>query len=376
MIKQNLAAFYRMLGYRFKPYKVKERELDGEGVTSLCAQVSESYQKLGLVNSFSLYRSVVDSLISDPKLDFKPLSDLMGPVKEGRVTVALRHDLDADIVTGLRAARFLASRGVPGSFYLLHTSHYYGMFDKGFFYRYSSLASFVDGFIATGCEIGLHADPLDIYCNHECNGIQAVSKELEWLRSCGAKIKGTVAHNSAAAYGAENFEVFRGMSVAGRTKLRYKNSSIPLGFVDENILGLCYEGNYPVLPDHIDSNEADEFIRLCKGDAVRNKEWLELYFLRNPFFDRSYDVDVWLLAKDAWVIAKRGEDRVLRWPVTTDDMLLAMGQLEEGVRVVVNIHPEYVSGKGGEQCLILKKEKEMMKTRGQKITRVSIMDPQ
>jgi len=344
MIKQNLAAFFRMLGYRFKPYKVKERELDCEGVTSLCAQVSEHFQKLGLNNSFSLYRSVVDSLISDPKLDFKPLSDLMGPVQEGKVTVALRHDLDADIVTGLRAARFLASRGVPGSFYLLHTSHYYGVFDKGFFYRYSSLATFVDGFIATGCEIGLHADPLHIYYNHKCNGIQAVSKELEWLRSCGVKIKGTVAHNSAAVFGAENFEVFRGKSAAGRTKLRYKNRSIPLGCVDENILELNYEGNYPVLPDQLDEKEVDEFSRLSKGDMVRNKEWLELYFLHNPYFDRLYDVDIWLLSKNAWVVAYRTEDKRLLWPVTTDDMLELVKNLENGIRIVITIHPEYVSG--------------------------------
>ncbi len=344
MIKQSLITLLKALKYRFKPYKVQERQVSCEEVTSLCTQVSESYQTLGLVNSFSLYRKVVDILISNPKVNFKPLSDLMDPVPEGQITVALRHDIDADIVTGLQAARFLASRGVPGSFYLLHTSQYYGAIEGDVFYRHSSLGSFVESFIATGCEIGLHTDPLHFYCNHCINGLQAIRSELEWMRTCGAIVKGTVAHNSAVVYGAENFEIFRGKAVAGRSEIMHDGRSVPLQLIDEHQLGLTYEGNFPVLPDRLDGEKVNEYIRLSRGDGVRNKEWLELYFLHNPYFDRLYDVDIWLLGIDVWAMALRDGGGQLLWPVPTDDMLSKLNELGNEMRVVINIHPEYVSG--------------------------------
>ena len=49
--------------------------------------------------------------------------------------------------------------------------------------------------------------------------------------------------------------------------------------------------------------------------------------------------------RDAWVVALRGEDKRLLWPVSTDEMLAILGELQHGTRVVMNIHPEYVSGK-------------------------------
>lgn len=330
---------------RFRPCQVEGKQVSVEEITARCLQVSDSYRDIGLVNSFSLYRRVIDALEKNRSIEIRPLARLMGPVSEGRSILSLRHDMDADIVTGLRAARFLASRGIPGSFYILPTSHYYGEMVNKVFYRYSALADFVAGFVATGCEFGVHADPLHFYCKHGCDGINALKAELEWLRSRGASISGVVAHNSAVVYGAENFEVFRGMAAANRSELKYGGRTIQLQSVAMKQIGLDYEGNYPILPDKLDPLHIYEYVRLSKDDGVRKSAWLDLYFLNNPFFDRQYEVDIWLLGEDSWVIADRGVHKQLIWPVTTADMLTWLNELQQGVRVVMNIHPEYVSGK-------------------------------
>jgi hypothetical protein len=331
--------------YRFTPYRVQEKQISIEEITARCMNISNTYQNMGLVNSFSLYKSVIDALRVNRTIEIRPLAGLMEPAVEGKIVLSLRHDLDADIVTGLKAARFLASRGVSGSFYLLPTSHYYGEVENKIYSRYTSMAQFVAGFIATGCELGIHADPLHFYCNHGIDGIAALRGELEWLRSLGANIKGTVAHNSAVVYGAENFEIFKGKAVADRSQLKFDKLTIPLQSIEERELGLNYEGNYPLLPDMLEPDRVDEYVRLSHGDGVRKKAWLELYFLSNPYFDRQYDIDIWLLGEDAWVIAIRGESRRLLWPVSTIDMIAMLNDFEPGVRVVMNIHPEYVSGK-------------------------------
>ncbi|TLS69035.1 hypothetical protein FEF65_00630 [Mariprofundus erugo] len=329
---------------RAKPYKVMLHSLSREEITGRCRAVAHSYKEQGVATPFAVYRQIVDALVVTPGFDVRPMSQLMAPVDEEKVVISLRHDLDGDIVTGVRAARYLARKGLPGSFYLLHTSHYYGVVENNVFHRFAGLESFVAELIATGCELGLHCDPLYLYCVHNINGAEAVRSEIAWLGSLGVKVSGTVAHNSAIVFGAENFEVFQNKSIGGRRSFTYKGKNFPLHVLDEAKLGLTYEGNYPVLPESLDSDKVAEYLRLSTSDCVRNMEWLRYYFLDNPFFGRGYDVDIWLLGCDAWVIAKRGKGAEVLWPVKTKDVLAYLEQLGGGVRVVICVHPEYISG--------------------------------
>jgi len=328
----------------WRPYRVRSHPLSREEIIGRCGHVTGTYRELGLVSPFSTYRKVVDALIANTSIEVRPMNRLMAPAGKDKAVVALRHDLDGDVVTGVRSARYLASKGLPGSFYLLHTAHYYGTVENNVFRRFAGLESFVAEFVATGCELGLHTDPLSLYCTHRIDGAEAVRTEIAWLRSLGANLSGTVAHNSAIVFGAENFEIFRRRGIGNRRRFSCQGQNVPLQALDEQKLGLTYEGNYPVLPDALDPDKVAAYMDLSKGDCVRDPEWLRYYFLENPFFGRAYDVDIWLLARDAWVIAKRGGDGGVRWPVNTEDLLLYLGRLDEGVRAVVCIHPEYVSG--------------------------------
>ena len=86
----------------------------------------------------------------------------------------------------------------------------------------------------------------------------------------------------------------------------------------------------------------DEHLARTQGASARDADWQEDHFLRNAIFRSDYDEDIWLLAVDAWMIAQR--DGVVRWPVSTDEMLGHVAGSKPGRRIVLSVHPEYVAG--------------------------------
>lgn len=320
------------------------RILCREEISVFCKQVSQNYQELNWVSPFLVYRKLIDFLAGNSKFEVRPLKHLMEPIQSNKIIVSLRHDMDADIVSGVRAARYLAKKGVPGSFYLLHTSHYYGALENKVFYRFSGLESFIKEFLATGVELGLHTDPLSLYCNHYINGTQAVKSEISWLRSLGVNISGTVAHNSASVFGAENFEIFQGRSVGGRKKFRYLCKSWPLQTLNEKKLSLTYEGNYPYLPTQLDEHKVNDYIALSTNGSLNNRDWQYFYFIDNPYFCRGYDEDIWLLGNDTWMIASRKDGAMGKIiSVNTDGLLVYLEKVRIERRIVISVHPEYIS---------------------------------
>ena len=340
---RSISLFFHLL-HRIKPYKVETRVLSGEDIAVRCKQVSLNYQKLNWVSSFLVYRKLVDALASSQKIEVRPLKHLMEPMQDSEVIVSLRHDMDADIVTGVRAARYLARKGLPGSFFLLHTSHYYGALEDDIFYRFSGLRSFINDFLAAGIELGLHADPLSLYYDRHINGTQAVKTELAWLRSLNVNISGTVAHNSAPVYGAENFEIFKGLSVGGRKNVTHNNKKLPLQTLDMNDTGLLYEGNYPIANDSLNPAEVKNYFELSVGECIHDTKWQHYYFIDNPFFRRQYEVDIWLIKNDTWVIASRILDEEGLLTVDTAGLIDYLNEVGFGKRIVVSVHPEYISG--------------------------------
>lgn len=328
----------------YKPYQVVDGTVDWSALQKLCRDVRSSLEKLGLTNSFSVYERLMLILGDRTQFDVRPLGRIMEPSVDGRVIVALRHDLDADPCTAIHAAKLLTSHGMPGSFYLLHTSGYYGYFHEDVFHRHPAVTDVVRQLSKTNCEIGLHTDPLSIYLDHGVDGAAAVKKEIQWLRKNGATICGTTAHNSAQVYGAENFEIFRGRSVNGRRSVSWKGKVIPLQRLSERRLGLHYEGNYPVVANGVSEAALSEYLMVCPPDAVRAPHWQRRYFIDNPIFKPAYDVSSWLVGRDAWILARHSQpDPGIAYPVTTDTILCDIQSMNPRTRIVVNMHPEYVS---------------------------------
>lgn len=329
----------------FKKYRVRQSHVDRATIENNCRIASNSMKEYGLRGSFSLYETLIAFLRADRRYQVVPLKNFQtGRCNSDAIRIGLRHDVDDDLLTGLRAARHLARYGVPGTFYLLHTSHYYGQVEDGVFLRHPGLADLIRDLVVTGVEIGLHADPLGLYCRFGIDGAQGVVSEIDWLRSIGVRVFGTSTHNSAPVFGAENFEVFSGRAFADRREFFCDDKRIPLQTINEAEIGLSYEANFPLPRSDLQDPRLPAFLAPPPADAIRSVAWLRSYMLENPMFDRDYDVSIWPVGADAWFFAARNGSNRIEYPLSLQQVLGRLDGLAGGTRVIFNIHPEYVSG--------------------------------
>jgi peptidoglycan/xylan/chitin deacetylase (PgdA/CDA1 family) len=199
------------------------------------------------------YQQLIASLAAMEHVECVTLGDLCRQPSGGeRVRLAIRHDVDGDIVAAERGAEIEAEFGVPASYYFLHTAFYHGRFEGGQFLRHGCMAHVYRRIQSLGHEVGLHTNGLEVYEEFGVDGAQAVAAEIVWMRQVGLEVRGTVGHGSKAAFGAENFEVFKGRAKGrGRTddmlrepeQITHDGKSAWVHVLDEDVLGLDYEGN-------------------------------------------------------------------------------------------------------------------------------------
>jgi hypothetical protein len=306
-------------------------------------QVEENYCEFA--DTFEYYRELIHGLRSCDRLQILPLYEFANTSGGDHAWIGLRHDVDADPLTALRMARFLASCGVCGSFYLLHTARYYGEFRGGLFIRNPSLKDWVRGFIVAGCELGIHNDVFGAAQIHGVDGPAALRAELDWLRSIGAVVRGTVAHNSAPAYGAENSEVFVGRRLWPREPVTASGVRLPLDALDEHALGLTYEGSFALRKVELDVDRAQRFVQDLASADFHSREWMRTYLVDNPCCDWAVDYQIWHLGRSCWAVGGRhGEQEVFQWEVTLPDVIDFARELPPGTRAQMVLHPEYFRG--------------------------------
>ena len=349
-VKSVLKKFVKFALKHFSSWKTVRAKNKGSGYTytgrdmpDYFSQVRQNYHELS--NPFHYYQELVEALVRLDRFSIDPLVDLLSTPADNQRLLGLRHDIDADPITALRAARHLARYGVAGSFYLLHTAIYYGEFYNGVFVRNPLLLEWVRGFIVTGCEIGIHNDVLGADLNPGVDGSEAFKTELAWLRSLRANIRGTVGHNSLPIYGAENSEVFVGRKLWSRKELSPKGNTLPLESLSERLLNLQYEGTFARPKTKINLLEVRAFITEKEKASVRSEHWMKKYLLDNPYCDWETDYQFWLIGKNQWVAAGRFDGQTLfEFAIGIDRLIYLLNNLPEGSRSVLNIHPAYIRG--------------------------------
>lgn len=321
------------------PYRV----VPGHDLEDFFAQVRAMCEPLA--NPFCYYEALIEELSTIPSLRLVPVVEFAASRPAGESLVCLRHDVDADPITALRIARYLASVGVSGSFYLLHTSPYYAAPCEGVIVRNPELAKWIRGLIVAGCEVGLHNDALTVQAKWGMDGVAAIRDELAWLRSQGLNIRGSVAHNSGPVYGAENYEIFAGRVLWKRKVKSGSGIAFPLGSVQEKELGLEYEGTFAVPKNDPDTHAAAAFFADLGAADCRSEEWMRKYLVDNPACDWAVDIQCWLLGKDMWVVAgKYDGTKVFEWNIGLEKLLQMLRAMPLGLRIMMVVHPEYVSG--------------------------------
>ena len=199
------------------------------------------------------YRQLIASLAGMSHIECVTLGDLCrNPGGGDTVRLAIRHDVDGDIVTGELGAGIEAEFGVPASYYFLHTAFYHGRFADGRFLRNGCMAHVYRHIQSLGHEVG--RQPLGPGCLRELGdrGAGGVAAAGAWMRQGGLGIRCTCGHGSKAAFGADNFELFEGRG-KGRAKssatlrepekITHKGTPAWVHVLDERDLGLDYEGN-------------------------------------------------------------------------------------------------------------------------------------
>lgn len=317
---------------------------DYSTIAERCAEVTKATSQAGLVNPFSYYLELLEDLGGIGDWVNVTMAEIGAGDPPLEKRFALRHDVDAQPIAAIQASRALSERGLKGSFYLLHTSHYYGKFHDQdgqlMFVRHRGLENIVSELIRTGQDIGIHNDALGIVFDHGGNGAQCLNDEIIYLRSLGIDVTGSAAHNSTAVYGAECFEIFRGLSVGNREIIHWRGKSADLQIVEMDDLGLRYEANHPIPRPQLDLQGVIDISRKME-DPLRNPDWQRRYFVTHPVFERGYDFDAWLVGVDQWILSGKGE---CHFPLKKSELVEAMKAIDEPVSIVFSIHPIYVSG--------------------------------
>lgn len=287
-----------------------------------------------VVDTLASYERLIAGLAAIPHMTFLPHAELHahGTPAAGEIVCSIRHDVDSDIAAAVAEAEIERAYGVRTTYYILHTASYYGLWREGVFHRNECMAILYRRLAELEQEVGLHTDALGLYLEHGMDGADGLRAELEWLRSEGVEVCGTVAHNSAAYYGAENFAVFTGRNLRRYTSLRdgggpddvierieKEGRFAPLGVMDEAELGLTYEGNeFFWLKDAPLEYGATRALNRWRWNAHNRR----MRAAQREGNGEEADAD-----EGAFI----DQDRLLR----------EIAQLPTGCRLILNVHPLY-----------------------------------
>jgi hypothetical protein len=294
-------------------------------------------------NTFSYYQLLIDELSAVKDALLLPLYEFNRFQADGKhKIIGLRHDIDADPFTAVKAARFLAQRGLCGSFYFLHTALYYGNFYDDVFVRNPELGGWIYDMIVAGAEIGLHNDALMFEKTHGMSAADVFITELTWLRNQGAVIMGTVAHNSLPIYQAENFEIFKERLLWPR-KVKIKgNKSLSLASISEKELGLEYEGTFSLPLPKVNIGKLNNFLKL--QSSLESSIWVKSFLYESPYRKYSVDLQCWLVGRDNWILSGNPSNEIFQLQANFQKMLEVIKQMPADSKILLVVHPCYVNG--------------------------------
>ena len=297
-------------------------------------QLKEAYKAGNLSTHFSDFSRMVETLQTQGRFDFKPMRDFGDPSPSQQVRIYLRFGVYSDPIGAIELADYLKARGVAATFFLLHTANFYGSFAAGQFEHSATIEQVVRRLAGGGHEIGLQIDPLYIYQTVGVDGTAAVLAEIAWLRSKGIDVKGVTANGSAAAYGAENYEIFKGYAAGDRTSVERGGKSNPLQTVALTDAGLTYIADLPS-PHWAQGTPAisDRGTTGLHGSDVDG---------RSNFHDIQQDLTVSLAKRGCWNVSDHRAGGVIEMSTQLlADRLLA---LPAGARVILIAHAESLEG--------------------------------
>lgn len=130
-----------------------------------------------------------------------------------RAVVSLRHDVDLSLASALELARLEHERGLPATYFVLHTAPYWHHGPE----LAAALRRLQDAY---GHEVGFHNDLLSLRERGADPG-EVLAAELGWLRAEGIAVTGSAAHGSRLSHerGFSNAQVFAEVDERGPLRM-------------------------------------------------------------------------------------------------------------------------------------------------------------
>lgn len=158
----------------------------------------------------------------------------------------LRHDVDHDIDTAIRIAKWEHKRELRATYCILHSAWYYGQENESGYERYQYSVDACLEIQSLGHEINLHNNVAAIALRTGQDPIKMLQQEIMFLRIHGINIAGTSTHGDKICRELDfrNFELFSECvyeSRGGPRTIKHEEHSVELGKVSMRELGLTYE---------------------------------------------------------------------------------------------------------------------------------------
>ncbi len=224
---------------------------------------------------------------------------ITGGEARGRKILIIRHDVDHDLETAMRIAKWEHERELRATYCILHTAEYYGEFnDDSTMVRHKEVVDCCCELQALGHEINLHNNFGALALRLGRDPITLLRRELMFLRMNGVDVVGTSTHGDKLCRDLDfrNFELFHECVYEARGGPRvvcHEQSRIELGITPLSALGLTYEA-YDI-PRDIYTSDSGGKLKTHEGTLGRAGK------SRHEFNDRyPYSQIVGVLTHPVW----------------------------------------------------------------------------
>lgn len=159
--------------------------------------------------------------------------------------LVIRHDIDNDVETAVKLARWEADHDIRATYCVLHTAWYYGRFeDHRLLYRSEDMVEACQEIQSLGHEINLHNNAVSVALRTGVDPYDVIAEELDYLRDRGLDIRGTSTHgdNLCHKVGYRNLELFSETAPDGERTLEHEGTKLTIGTRSMAEFGLTYEG--------------------------------------------------------------------------------------------------------------------------------------
>lgn len=144
--------------------------------------------------TYELYDSLLGELSNAARYQVMSLNDFIQTTDDSKILVGLRHDIDANPFKAMEMAALEESRGFSSTYYVLHSTSYYGRSTEKGFVRNKAMSPVYQTIFNRGHEIGIHNDLIQLIVFYNIDPIAFITDEIEYYTQLGIPVWGTSAH--------------------------------------------------------------------------------------------------------------------------------------------------------------------------------------